>query len=182
VLTGQGFYINLPVGAVAALAIALLRIPEQTPKPPTLSILRKLHLYLDLVGFALFAPAVLQLLLALQYGGNAYAWNSYHVIGLFCGSVTTFVVWFVWNMYRGNSALLPHSMIGRTAVWASGVYQGFLMAAVYGGIYFLPIYFQAINSASPMLSGVNLLPTILPQLVMAASSGAISKSDGIRLA
>lgn len=171
----EGFYINLPVGAIAVVAIVLLRIPEQTAKAPALSVLRKLHHHLDLVGFLLFAPAVLQLLLALQYGGNQYPWNHRVVIGLFCGSAANFVVWFLWNRYKGDDALLPHSMIGRTAIWASGVYQGFLMAAVYGGIYFLPIYFQAINNASPMLSGVYLLPTILPQLVMAASSGAISK-------
>lgn len=174
-LTNQGFYVNLPAGAVAALAIILLRIPEQTHKPRALTILPKLHRYLDLVGFCLFAPAVLQLLLALQYGGNQYSWNSSVVTGLLCGSVVTFVVWFFWNRYKGEDALLPHSMVSQTAIWTSGVYQGFLMAAVYGGIYFLPIYFQAINGASPMLSGVYLLPTILPQLVMAASSGAISK-------
>ncbi|KAH8646477.1 efflux pump [Tricladium varicosporioides] len=167
------FYINPPIGAVAAVAIVFLRIPEQTSKASALSILKKLHHYLDLIGFPLFAPAVLQLLLALQYGGNMYAWNSSQVIGLFCGSASIFIVWFFWNCHKGDDALLPHSMIHRTAVWASGVYQGFLIAAVYGGIYFLPIYFQAINNASPILSGIYLLPTILPQLFMAASSGVI---------
>jgi hypothetical protein len=135
---------------------------------------RQLHRYLDLIGFVLFAPAVLQLLLALQYGGNQFPWNSSRVIGLFSGSAANFIVWFLWNRHKGDGALLPHAMIGRTAVWASGVYQGLLMAAVYGGIYFLPIYFQAINAASPLLSGIYLLPTILPQLVTAASSGLIS--------
>ncbi|EPE26279.1 MFS general substrate transporter [Glarea lozoyensis ATCC 20868] len=172
------FYVNLPVGALAAVAIVFLRIPEQTIKPNAFTVLAKLHHYLDLVGFALFAPAVLQLLLALQYGGNAYPWGSSRVIGLFCGSAATFGVWLLWNFHKGDDALLPRSMIRRTAVWASGAYQAFLMSAVYGGIYFLPIYFQAINDASPMLSGVYLLPTILPQLFMAASSGAIITKMG----
>jgi hypothetical protein len=123
----------------------------------------------------LFAPAVLQLLLALQYGGNQFPWNSSRVIGLFSGSAANFIVWFLWNWHKGDGALLPHAMIARTPVWASGVYQGLLMSAVYGGVYFLPIYFQAIIDASPLLSGVYLLPTILPQLVTAASSGLISK-------
>lgn len=97
------------------------------------------------------------------------------MIGLFCGAAATFVVWLFWNRRKGDDALIPQSMVTRTAVWMSGLYQAFLMAAVYGAIYFLPVYFQAINNASPMLSGVYLLPTILPQLVMAASSGALSK-------
>jgi hypothetical protein len=170
----QAFYMNLPIGAVAAVAIVLLRIPQQTAKPPAMSVLRQLHRHLDLIGFVLFAPALVQLLLALQYGGNRYAWNSSRVIGLFCGSAANFVVWFLWNRHKGDAALLPYTMIGRTAVWASGVYQGLLSAAIYGGIYFLPIYFQAVNAAGPLLSGVYLLPTILPQLVTAASSGLIS--------
>jgi hypothetical protein len=151
-------------------------VPEQVKKPPSITILRKLHRYLDLVGFALFAPAVLQLILALQFGGTTLPWNSSQVIGLFCGAAATFVLWLIWNRYKGADALLPAAMVTRIAVWTSGLYQAFLMAAVYGAIFFLPIYFQAINDASPMMSGVYLLPTILPQLAMAASSGALSES------
>lgn len=172
------FYINLPLGAIAAVGIILLRIPQQTAKPPARLVARQLHRHLDLIGFVLFAPAVLQLLLALQYGDNQFPWNSSRVIGLFSGSAANFIIWFLWNRHKGDGALLPHAMIGRTAVWASGVYQGLLMAAVYGGIYYLPIYFQAINAASPLLSGVYLLPTILPQLVTAASSGLIISKIG----
>ncbi|KAJ8062112.1 hypothetical protein OCU04_008673 [Sclerotinia nivalis] len=172
------FYINLPIGAFTALAIGFLRIPEQTEKARATSILPKLHHYLDLVGFALFAPAVLQLLLALQFGGNKYSWNSSQVIGLFCGAAVTFVVWLLWNRHKGDDALLPHSMISRRTVWSAGIYQAFLMSAVYGATFFLPIYFQAINNANAMLSGVYLLPTILPQLFMAGFSGILLTKIG----
>ncbi|KAK4116025.1 MFS general substrate transporter [Canariomyces notabilis] len=167
------FYLNLPIGALVVAGLLLVHVPEQAKKPPSITILRKLHRYLDLVGSSLFAPAVLQLILALQFGSTTFPWNSSQVIGLFCGAAATFVVWLIWNRYRGADALLPAAMITRTAVWTSGLYQAFLMAAVYGAIFFLPIYFQAINGASPMMSGVYLLPTILPQLAMAASSGAL---------
>ncbi|KAI1089139.1 efflux pump [Rostrohypoxylon terebratum] len=172
------FYVNLPVGAFTALVILLVRIPEQMPKQNPLVVFAKLHHYLDLVGFALFAPAVLQLLLALQYGGNQFAWKSSTVIGLFCGSGATFIVWLFWNRYKGDDALLPHSMIKQKVVWASGLFQAFMISAVYGATYFLPIYFQAINNVTAMLSGVYLLPTILPQLVMAGLSGVLLQKMG----
>lgn len=162
-----GAFTTYTVGAFTALVILLVRIPEQMPKQNPLVVFAKLHHYLDLVGFALFAPAVLQLLLALQYGGNQFAWKSSTVIGLFCGSGATFIVWLAWNRYKGDDALLPHSMIKQKVVWASGLFQAFMLSAVYGATYFLPIYFQAINNVTAMLSGVYLLPTILPQLVMA---------------
>lgn len=92
--------------------------------------------------------------------------------------MATFIAWGFWNIHKGDDALLPHSMVSRRAVWVSGIFQAFLMAALYGGVYLLPIYFQAVNNASPILSGTYLLPTIIPQLIMAASSGAISEFNG----
>ncbi|XXG96274.1 hypothetical protein Hte_002555 [Hypoxylon texense] len=172
------FYINLPIGAVAALAIILVHIPEQIPKARAITVLSKLHHHLDLLGFVLFAPAVLMLLLALQYGGNAFAWNSSQVIGLFVGSVANFAVWLLWNRYKGDDALLPHSMIRRRTVWTAGIYQALFLSALYGATYYLPIYFQAINDAPAILSGVYLLPTILPELFAAAAAGAILMKVG----
>ncbi|KAH7087027.1 major facilitator superfamily domain-containing protein [Paraphoma chrysanthemicola] len=170
------FYVNLPVGAVAMLGIVPLRIPEENIKPNPLSLLPRIHHYLDLVGFALLAPAVLQLLLALQFGGQAHPWKSATVIGLLCGSVANFVVWGFWNRYRGEDAMLPRSLISRRDVLCSGLYVAFLTSAVYGGIYYLPLYFQAVDGASAIKSAVYLLPLIISQLITAGFSGvAVSK-------
>jgi len=172
------FYINLPLGAFVVMTLVLLRIPEQTAKRPALEVLAKVHHHLDLVGFALFAPAVLMLLLALQYGVAQYPWGSARVVGLFCGSAANFAVWLWWNWYKGDEALLPLSVISPTAVWSSGLYQAFMISAVYGATFFLPIYFQAVNNASAMMSGVYLLPTILPQLFAAGLSGVLLQKTG----
>jgi hypothetical protein len=170
-----GFYINLPIGAVVALAIAFIHIPEQTPKAKAFTILPELHHLLDFIGFLLFAPAVLQLLLALQFGGVQYAWRSSQVVGLFCGAAATFAVWLLWNGRKGDNALLPQSLITRRVVWVSGLFHGLFMSALFGAIYYLPIYFQAINGASAMKSGVYLLPIILPTMFMAGLAGVLSE-------
>lgn len=170
-----GFYINLPFAAVVAVPLLLMRIPDQRPKQPALSVLPQLHRHLDLVGFALLAPAIIQLLLALQYGGNQYAWSSSQVIGLFCGAGATFVVWIVWNHRRGENALIPFSVIGRTVIWASGVNYALVMATAVGTTYFLPIYFQAVKDASAIMSGVYLLCIVLPQLLAAVVGGVLGE-------
>jgi hypothetical protein len=47
------------------------RIPEGgVAKPKAMEVVKDLHNKLDLVGFALFAPSVMMLLLAVQWGGN----------------------------------------------------------------------------------------------------------------
>ncbi|KAH8732612.1 major facilitator superfamily domain-containing protein [Phaeosphaeriaceae sp. PMI808] len=131
------FYVNVPVGGLAVLAI-----------------LRRINHYLDLIGFILFSPAILQLLLALQFGGQAYPWNSSQVIGLFCGAAATSVVWGFWNRYRRDDAMMPRSMLRQRNVLFSGVYVAFLTSA----------------------SAVYLLPMILSQLIMAGLAGvAVSK-------
>ncbi|SPQ19114.1 6e0811bf-bff1-4eaf-a8be-81f39ed09282 [Thermothielavioides terrestris] len=162
------FYINLPFAALVAVPLLLLHIPDQHPKQPAASVLPHLHRHLDLVGFALFAPATIQLLLALQYGGNQFAWNSSQVIGLFCGAGATLIVWAAWNRRRGDdAALIPFSVVGRMPIWASGVNYAFTMATLFGTTYFLPIYFQAVKGASAVMSGVDLLAVVLPQMLAA---------------
>ncbi|KAI1386648.1 major facilitator superfamily domain-containing protein [Hypoxylon trugodes] len=167
------FYINLPLGAIVAVPIVFLRIPEQIAKDPALKILAKIHHHLDLLGFALLAPAVIQLLLALEYGGNKFAWNSSQIIGLFCGSGATFIVWVFWNYYKGDDALLPFSIMKRRTVWASALNYSFQMETLFGTSYWLPIYFQAVKGVSAILSGVYMLPTILAQLLFTVSAGML---------
>lgn len=152
-----------------------LRIPEQIAKQKPLTILRHLNRYLDLVGFILLAPAVTMLLLALQFGGDQFNWNSSQVIGLFCGSGLTFVVWLIWNVHKGEDALLPAHIIRRRTVWASGLNYTFMMSTLFGASYFIPIYFQAVKGVSAVISGVRMLPTILPQLVAAVSAGILGE-------
>ena len=67
-----GFYLNLPIGGLVGVLMVLVRIPQQQPRPPPLSVVRALHTSLDLVGFAIFAPALIMLLLALQWGGTTF--------------------------------------------------------------------------------------------------------------
>ncbi|OJJ06466.1 hypothetical protein ASPVEDRAFT_200448 [Aspergillus versicolor CBS 583.65] len=175
------FYINLPVGALVGLLLLFVRIPDETRKPEAKVVARVMHKELDLVGFALFAPAAIMLLLALQYGGNQYSWNSSQVIGLLVGSVVTFVVFVLWEAHKGDSAMIPASIMKRRTVWASCITFGFLMSLLYMITYYLPIYFQAVKGVSPTMSGVYLLPTIIAQLFAAGLSGFLVQKLGYYL-
>ncbi|KAI0414510.1 major facilitator superfamily domain-containing protein [Xylaria grammica] len=164
------FYINLPVGALVAFPILFLHIPEQVPKDNAWNVLRQLHRHLDLFGLVLFAPALTQLLLALQYG-DELAWNSPRVIGLFSGAGANFIIWLVWNYYKKDDALLPVSLVKRRTIWSGALFHGLLISTLFGVTYWLPIYFQAIKDMNAVISGVNLLPLILPQLVTGIACG-----------
>lgn len=169
------FYVNLPIGGVVFVFLLFTRIPDIVVKPKAREILPRLHHYLDLVGFAVFAGAAVQLLLALQFGGGEHPWKSATVIGLLLGSAGTFVVWGFWNRHKQDSALIPFSIVTQRAVWSAALTQLLAFTNLFLTSFFLPIYFQAVMGKPPLMAGVYILPGILTQLVATVTSGVLGK-------
>lgn len=174
------FYINLPIGGVAAVALAAVRIPEQVSKPEVRSFLRRPGLWrrFDLVGTTLLVPSVMMLLLALHYGGGGtYPWSSATVIGLFCGAGAVGAVFVAWEWRVGeDDAMVPLSMFRETVVVAGCLTNLCLFSCTFITSYFLPLYFQSVQGSSPFTAGVHMLPSIVSQLITAVLSGfAVSK-------
>jgi hypothetical protein len=157
--------------------MALLSPPEHIVKPPfSLDLLRKVIPKLDLIGFLLFAPAATMLLLALQFGsGETYAWNSSVIIGLLVGAGVTTALFLFWEWKAGEVAIIPFSMVRKRVVWASCLQYVCLIAAIFVGTQYFPIYFQAVKGVGPVLSGVYLLPSIISQVLFIIVCGALGK-------
>ncbi|KAJ5227232.1 uncharacterized protein N7469_007238 [Penicillium citrinum] len=175
------FYINLPIGALVALMLVFVEIPDQVAKPSIKSAYETITQKLDLVGFLLFAPAAIQLLLALEYGEGEYGWRSSTVIGLFCGSGCTFLLFLAWEHHQGEKAMIPLSMVAQRVVWSSCLVMLTLFAMVLTASYYLPIYFQSIKNKSPTMSGIYILPSVLSQLLFAVVSGLLIGKFGYYL-
>lgn len=170
---------NLPAGALVALLLVFIHIPERPASADKVS-LRDLPWRLDLFGFVLFAPAAVMFLMALEFGGTKYAWNSATVIGLFVGSAANSVLFLLWEKKQGDEAMIPLGMVAKRVVWTSMLASMFLMGGVLlTGSYYLPIYFQAIRGVSPFLSGVYVLPAILSNTILAVISGVLGQSHAV---
>lgn len=174
------FYINLPAGAVIAMLLVLTPIPSRHAKieggTTVLGVLKRL----DPIGFVFFAPATIQGLLALEWGGTRYAWSDAVVIGLFCGAAGTAVTFIAWECWMGDEAMIPPSMICQRIVWSSCLVIFFFFGALLNAVYYLPIYFQAVHNATPTMSGVYLLPMVLAQVIAAVGSGILGKRHQFR--
>ena len=171
----SGFYINLPIGAVAAALILVTRIPDGRVKVEN-SLLRTLYHRLDLTGFIIFAPAAIMILLAVQWGGDQYAWSSSVVIGLLVGGGVTAIIFALWERRVGKEAMIPWHIVGKRQIWTSCLAMAFLFWSVLISSYYLPIYFQTVRNKSPFTSGVNTLPSLISQLVFAVGGGFLSES------
>ncbi|KAM0420406.1 hypothetical protein ACHAPT_011827 [Fusarium lateritium] len=175
------FYINLPIGAAVMIIYLFTPIPEIKAKLPVREVLKNWFHLFDMVGFALIAPAAIMLLLALQYGGNDFAWDSPEVIGLFVGSAVTFAVFFVWEQRVGHDAMVPLYMLKNRIVYSASFTLFFLSGVLYIGNYYLPIYFQSIKNDSATMSGVHLLPSAIGQALLALMAGVFIHALGYYL-
>ncbi|KAL2865263.1 major facilitator superfamily domain-containing protein [Aspergillus lucknowensis] len=175
------FYINLPCAAIVCPVLLLVPIPDnRTPDTKAMPIPTTLR-NLDLPGFTVFAGAAIQLLLALNWGGTSYAWDSATIIGLFCGAGVAFLVFLAWEYYMDEGAMIPFSLAGRRIIWSSCLNYGFFMGSILVCSYYLPMYFQAVRDTSPTLSGVYILPSVLPAIVFAMVTGGLVTRVGYYL-
>lgn len=171
------FWINLPIGGIASVAIIALlpaRPPERThafQRTGWAGFLR-----MDWLGCGLSLSMVTCLLIALQWGGNDYPWGNWRIILLFTLSAVLTIVFFLWEHWLGERALIPPGILrNRTVVAASGT-SWMIMMAMLGGTYQLPLYYQAAKGHSAQKSGIDIIPFMVVVCVgIFISSGFVTK-------
>ena len=172
-----GFYLNLPLGAVTIIILILIRIPEAKLKVELKPSFKEQVDRLDFPGCLLFVSTILMLLLAINFGGVSYSWDSATVIGLLCGAAGTMCLFLAWEHRKGESAMLPLGLFHNSIVscaTAAGVMS-------YGGLYviiiYLPLWFQAIKGVSPLESGIYYLPSVITTTLAIIVSGFLGLSS-----
>ena len=170
------FYINLPLDGLAFF-ILLFFLDVHTPRTPIMDGLKAI----DWVGSLSVVGATLMLLFGLQYGGVTYPWASATVICLIVFGVVTFGLFFFWESRYAKYPVMPlglFSKVTNVASLAVVFFHGFVFIA---GSYYLPLYFQAIRGATPIRSGVYLLPTALSLSFTSIGTGIFVKKTGMYL-
>lgn len=97
------FYINLPIGLVTAVIITIfLKSPKQKKQDAVTWSQRILGF--DPLGTLFFIPAIVCLLLALQWGGSTYPWRSGRIIALFVLFGVLIFAFIIVQVYIGENA------------------------------------------------------------------------------
>jgi len=120
--------------------------------------------------------AVTSLLLAIQWGGDLYAWNSAVVLGLICAFAALTILLILWEWkFAGVNGLIPLKFFkNRTQVGTCLVAMCMFMSML-GIIYYLPLFFQAARGDSATKSGIDILPIMLSIVVGSIfTGGAVS--------
>jgi len=170
------FYINLPVGGLAA-AIVFLFFHTPSGAKPVKSTWKEKLLNMDLVGVAMTMCAIVCFILALEYGGQTKPWSSSVVIGLLVGFVAILVALAAWEYYQGEHAMIVWRLLKKRTVWAGAIYMFFFAGSYFLLLYYLPIYFQSVDNTSHIGSGVRNLPMVITVSLGGVVAGvAVSKT------
>ncbi|MEW5931646.1 MAG: MDR family MFS transporter [Gemmatimonadota bacterium] len=161
------FWVNLPVGLVAlGFIVPFMRIPHQ----------RRPH-RIDYAGFVTLSVGLTATLLATTWGGSTFPWASPEIVGLYALGAVSLAL-FVWAESRAAEPVIP------LRLWKSGIFTFSNLAilciamAMFGSIYFIPVFVQGVIGAGVAQSGAVLTPMMLSLVVMSAVNGQIVSRTG----
>ncbi|KZF24112.1 putative MFS aflatoxin efflux pump [Xylona heveae TC161] len=170
------FYINLPIGGVAMVVIAMcLRVPErETTKLPWTEKL----LQLDALGTTALLPGMVCLLLALQWGGQTYFWNNGRIIALLTLTGVLLGAFVAAQIFLPKTAMIPPRIFKQRSIVAGCWATLCVGSSQYIYAYFLPIWFQSIKGVPAVDSGIRLLPIMLSMVIGSILAGITTSKIG----
>ena len=164
------FYINVPVGIVAALIIGFaLKEPKLTKKPK-----------IDYAGAGVLMLAISLLMLVLVEGSASVAvFFSTENLLLFASSIVLLGL-FAWIEKRASDPIIPFDLFKNRTISVS-VGAGFLAGvAMFGAISFVPLFAQGALGSTATEAGSLLTPLMLSWVTMSVIGGRILLKVGFR--
>ncbi|KAI8140962.1 major facilitator superfamily domain-containing protein [Fennellomyces sp. T-0311] len=168
------FYINLPIGVVAA-AILYFFLHLPTEKQTFKDKLKRI----DYAGSFLVLGAGILFLLAMNFGGQTFPWNSAVVIVLFILSGILIALLAVVEVKFAKEPLIPPRLLKNVSLVIILLVNLFFGITFYATIFYLPVYFQAVRGDSAMWSGIRLIPMQVVVSSFSALSGVFISKLGI---
>jgi EmrB/QacA subfamily drug resistance transporter len=161
------FYVNIPIGIVALIVVAVVLPKTKAVERPTI----------DYAGIGLLAGAATCIVLVTSFAGSVWAWDSWQVVAAIVGFVIL-VAGFILVERRVPEPVMPLRLF-RNRVFATSSIIGFVVGfAMFGAITFLPLYMQRVQGVSATESGIRLLPLMAGLLLTSLASGQIISRTG----
>lgn len=167
------FYINLPISGFAALLI-LLFLDIKHEHTSFFDGIKAI----DWLGIFTFLGFTLMILLGLDFGGVLFPWSSAKVIALLVVGGAMILAFIYSEAKVAKYPLIPMTLFRRRtniAAFLVVFFHGFVFIA---GEYYLPLFFQAVLEASPLRSGLLLLPFIVTGAIAGVFCGFIMHKTG----
>jgi hypothetical protein len=171
------FYINLPIGGVAIFGIVFFFRSPKRAIQNSVGFSERLKEF-DPFGTVVFIPAVICLLLALEWGGTKYSFANGRIIALFVIFGILVVAFIGIQFWKGDTATVPPRIMNQRTMIGGSLFIFCFGASFFLFIYFIPIWFQAVKGTTATESGIRTLPFLLANTIMVVVSGALVTKIG----
>ncbi|MFP5021128.1 MFS transporter [Pseudonocardia phyllosphaerae] len=161
------FLVNVPIGAVALIVVyKVLNIPHVPRKAR-----------IDWPGAIALTICLVPLLLVAEQG-REWGWTSVNSIVAYVVGAVGLLLFLAAERAYGDDALLPLRLF-RTGVFSlSSVINLFIGMALFGGIALLPQFLQIVHGATPIESGLMMLPLMAGIMIASVVSGQLTSRTG----
>ncbi|MFI0356499.1 MDR family MFS transporter [Actinomadura sp. 9N407] len=161
------FYVNLPLGTVAAVTVLLfLRLPRPGGRPRV-----------DCTGIVLLGAAVTCFTLLTSWAGTRYGWTDRVILGLAAGTAVLLVLWGLAER-RAAEPVIPLSLFRSRSYAVACVVALVGGATGFGLAMYLPLFFQIVGGVGATGSGLLLLPMMIGLLVASMGAGRYIHATG----
>ncbi|KAH9211275.1 putative MFS transporter [Leptodontidium sp. 2 PMI_412] len=167
------FWVNLPICG-STFILLLIFLDVHNPKTPVIEGLNAV----DWFGSISILAATLMIFLGLELGGVTFPWNSPQVLCLFIIGALTFGIFIFSEKRLARYPLMPLDLF-KNATNIASLLLYFLHGMCYtASEYYLPLYFQSALEASPLKSGVLILPLNITTAIAGILSGLFTNHTG----
>ena len=161
------FYVNLPLGLIALVLLAVL-LPR---------VVGHGRVRIDWLGIALLVSGVIPILIGLTWAGLTYPWGSPQVIGTLTAGAFLLLAFAVWENHAREPILTLHLFESRAFTVA--VILSFVVGiALFGALTFLPLYAQGVLGYSAQDSGLILAPLMVGFVLGSLVGGQLTTRTG----
>lgn len=167
------FLFQVPLCLLAfAVVVPYLNLPRKEPADWRTNLRR-----IDFLGALFLVFAIFSLLLGLDRGSNV-AWSLPISYGPLVGSIVLFAVFLVIETKFATEPFAPGHIIFNRNLFASYACNFFSFAGAMAAIYYLPLFFQAVDGSSATASGFRLLPATFSGVCGSLFGGWYMKKTG----
>ena len=131
----------------------------------------------DFPGAAILIFAVTALLLGLDNGSNV-AWGSPFTITCLALVIPAFAIFLLVEFKYASNPFAPSRIIFDRGMFAAYLLNFFSMAGWFGMIFYIPLYYQAVDDVSASQAGIRLLPAIICAVTGSLLGGLIIQKTG----
>jgi MFS family permease len=167
------FLVNIPICGISLLVMWFFLRVSGGAKSSNATLMEELQ-KIDYIGSGILTVSTLMILLALSTGGAPQPWSHPAVVIPLILGFLGLVIFAFWELstYCKHPIMPPRVFSNRTTniAFTLTTMHGFI---TYGFQFYLPPFFQAVKGSSPTKSGLEVMPTTLVIVVLAAIGGPL---------